>query len=139
MSTIQLLETNAITALANNNELAWRHWSSLPEEDEVLSCFVVVAEWEYGIRNVQGRKKQQEIREQGELVLSGFSRIIESSPEIAIAYGEIAAELREAGSMIPQNDSWIAAVARVVGAVVVTSDKHFQHVKNLSIVDWTKP
>ena len=139
MATIHLLETNAMTALVNDNELAWQHWSSLPEEDEVLSCFVVVAEWEYGIRNAQGRKKQQEIREQGELVLSGFSRIIESSPEIAIAYGEIAAELREAGSMIPQNDIWTAAVARVVGAVVVTSDKHFQHVKNLPIVDWTKP
>ena len=139
MATIHLLETNAMTALVNDNELAWQHWSSLPEDDEVPSCFVVAAEWEYGIRNAQGRKKQQEIREQGELVLSGFSRIIESSPEIAIAYGEIAAELREAGSMIPQNDIWIAAVARVVGAVVVTSDKHFQHVKNLPIVDWTKP
>ena len=128
-----------MTALVNDNELAWEHWASLPEEDEVLSCFVVVAEWEYGIRNAQGRKKQQAIREQGALVLSEFSSIIESSPEIAIAYGEISAELREAGNMIPQNDIWIAAVARVLGAVVVTSDKHFQRVKNLNIVDWTKP
>ena len=92
-----------MTSLVNDNELAWEHWASLPEEDEVLSCFVVVAEWEYGIRNAQGRKKQQAIREQGALVLSEFSSIIESSPEIAIAYGEISAELREAGNMIPQN------------------------------------
>ncbi|MBC7529487.1 MAG: PIN domain-containing protein [Chthonomonadaceae bacterium] len=110
----------------------------MSKEDEVLTCFVVIAEWEYGILNTKGQIKQQEIRAQGELLLNRMSRIIESSPEINRTYGEIAAELRRAGTMIPQNDMCIAAVARVVGATVVTHDNHFREVKNLPLVDWTK-
>ena len=137
MSAIYLLDSNSVAALTQDNETAWQHWASLPEEDEVLTCFVVIAEWEYGIRNAKGRKRQNEIREQGELILSAVSRIIESSLEINLAYGEIAAELRGAGTMIPQNDIWIAAVARTVGATIVTHDRHFQRVQNLSLADWT--
>jgi len=136
---IFLLDGNSITALTQDNEAAWQHWADLPDEDELLTCFVVIAEWEYGIRNAKGRKKQQEIREQGELVLNDMSRVIESSLEINLTYGKIAAELRRAGTMIPQNDMWIAAVARVIGATVVTHDGHFKHVANLAVVDWTVP
>ena len=55
-----------------------------------------------------------------------------------MAYGQIAAELRRAGTMIPQNDIWIAAVARSIGATVVTNDGHFLMVSKLSVIDWTK-
>lgn len=134
---VHLLASNTITFLTQGNEAAWQHWADLSSEDEVLTCFVVIGEWEYGILNAKGQVKQQEIRAQGELVLNRMSRIIESSPEIALAYGEIAAELRRTGTMIPQNDMWIASVARVVGATLVTQDNHFQKVKNLHGVDWT--
>ncbi len=137
MSTTYLLDSNSISALTQDNEAAWEHWAYLPDDDETLTCFVVIAEWEYGLRNATGRRKQQEIREQGELIFSEMSRIIESAPEINLAYGEIAAELRGAGTMIPQNDIWIAAVARVLGATLVTNDAHFKRVNNLTVVDWT--
>lgn len=107
--------------------------------DEMITCFVVVGEWEYGILNAPSRKLKQEIREQGEPIFSAFYRIVDSSPEINLAYGEIAAELRRAGTMIPQNDMWIAAVARVIGATLVTHGGHFKHVVNLAVVDWTIP
>ena len=137
MPTIYLLDSNIISALTQNKEAAWEHWADLPDGDETLTCFVVIAEWEYGVRNANGRRKQQEIREQGELIFSEMARIIESSPEINLAYGEIAAELRGVGTMIPQNDIWIAAVARVLGATLVTHDGHFARVNNLSVIDWT--
>ena len=139
MPTTYLLDGNTITALTNDNESTWQHWADILDGDQVLTCFVVIGEWEYGILNAKGYQKQQELREQGELVLSGLSRTLESSLEIDLAYGQIAAELRRAGTMIPQNDMWIAAVARVVGATVVTHDNHFQHVKNLPVADWTQP
>ena len=136
--TIYLLDSNTITFLTQGNEAAWQHWSELSKEDEVLTCFAVIAEWEYGILNAKGHAKQQGIRAQGELVFNRMSRIIETTPEINLAYGQIAAELRRAGTMVPQNDMWIAAVARTLGATVVANDKHFRHIKNLPVVDWTK-
>ncbi len=137
--TIHLLDSNTITFLTQGNEAAWQHWADLSKEDEVLTCFAVIAEWEYGILNAKRREKQQEIRAQGELVLNRMSRIIETTPEIDLAYGQIASELRRAGTMIPQNDMLIAAVARILDATVVANDKHFRHVQNLTVVDWTKP
>ncbi len=46
---------------------------------------------------------------------------------------------RSIGENMPVHDVWIAAVARVNGATVVTHDGHFKHVANLAVVDWTVP
>lgn len=138
MPTLYLLDGNIITALTQLNPVTRQYIAALSPDDEMFTCFIVVGEWEYGVLNAPIDRLRQEIRKQGELALSGMSRIIESSPAINRVYGEIAAELRRAGTMIPQNDMWIAAVARVVGATVVTHDNHFRKVKNLPVVDWTK-
>ena len=137
MPTIYLLDSNIITALTQRNPIVQQKALELQPDDEIVTCFVVVGEWEYGILNAPGRWKQQEIREQGNLIFASLYRIIESSPEICTAYGEIFAELRRAGTMIPQNDVWIAAVARVLGATVITHDAHFKNVSNISLADWT--
>lgn len=136
---IYLIDSDNLTALTEDNVAAWQHWADISEEDELWTCFVVVGEWEYGILHAKGRKRQLEIREKGELVFRDFAQFIDSSPEISVVYGQIAAELRRAGTMIPTNDMWSAAVARVYGATVVTHDNHFKNVKNLPVVDWMVP
>ena len=40
--------------------------------------------------------------------------------------------------MIPTNDIWIAATARVHQAAVVTTDPHFHRVEDLNVLDWTQ-
>ena len=99
----------------------------------------MTAEWELGILIANGRRRQQEIRTKGEPVLRNLSRVLQSSEEVSLAYAQIASELRKAGTMIPLHDVWIAAVARVHGATVVTHDGHFKNVENLASVDWTVP
>ena len=111
----------------------------MSQDDELVSCFIMIAEWELGILTAPGRRRQQEIRAKGEPVLAGLERVLESSPEVSLAYAQISAELRKAGTMIPLHDMWTAAVARVHGATVVTHDNHFNHVQNLAIIDWTIP
>jgi len=54
----------------------------------------------------------------------------------AITYGEIYAELAQAGTPIPQNDLWIAAQAREHGLPVATADAHFGRVHGLTVLDW---
>jgi tRNA(fMet)-specific endonuclease VapC len=57
----------------------------------------------------------------------------ESTPEI---YGRISAQLAKAGTPIPQNDIWIAALALQSDLPLATSDQHFLHVAGLSVLMW---
>ena len=131
MAKIYLLDTDIITALSEKNPVTARKVREAPQEDEIATCFIVIAEWELGILTAHGRRRQQEIRAKGEPVLASLKRVLESSPEVSLAYAQISAELRRAGTMIPLHDVWIAAVARVHGATVVTHDNHYRHVENL--------
>lgn len=49
-------------------------------------------------------------------------------------YSEIYKKLRMAGSPIPTNDMWIAAIALQLDLPIFTFDKHFAHADGLSII-----
>lgn len=49
-------------------------------------------------------------------------------------YAEIVVDLRRAGTPIPTNDIWIAAVAAREGALVVTYDPHFDRIARVGSV-----
>lgn len=57
----------------------------------------------------------------------------DSTPEI---YGRISAQLAQAGTPIPQNDIWIAAIALQSGLPLATTDAHFQQIAGLSVLMW---
>jgi len=57
----------------------------------------------------------------------------EATPEL---YGRIFAQLAQAGTLIPQNDIWIAAIALQSGLPLATGDNHFQHVAGLQLLRW---
>ena len=56
-----------------------------------------------------------------------------STPEV---YGRISAQLAGAGTPIPQNDIWIAAIALQTGLPLATADRHFQNVIGLTVLQW---
>lgn len=43
-------------------------------------------------------------------------------------YAEIVAELRKAGTPVPTNDIWIAAIAARNGTTILTCDDHFERI-----------
>ena len=49
-------------------------------------------------------------------------------------YGEIKNSLKEKGKPIPENDIWIAAIAKEHNLVLITKDKHFKLVDDIKIV-----
>jgi tRNA(fMet)-specific endonuclease VapC len=51
-------------------------------------------------------------------------------------YGVVKDLLRQKGSLIPENDVWIAALALRQGLVLVTRDSNFEAVTNLKTVSW---
>jgi predicted nucleic acid-binding protein len=111
----------------------------LDPADEIYTCFIVVGEWEYGVLNAPGQRRQAQIRAAGAPIFAALTAIWESTPAIALRYGAVHAQLRAAGQMIPTNDIWIAATALVYHATVVTTDPHFRRVTGLNVVDWTQP
>ena len=54
----------------------------------------------------------------------------------AKCYGQIKAELAVAGTPIPQNDIWIAALAKEYQLPLATRDQHFKQVQGLIVLDW---
>ncbi len=51
-------------------------------------------------------------------------------------YARLRAELKRAGSPIPENDLWIAALAVEKGWPLATRDAHFARVPGLTVQDW---
>ena len=51
-------------------------------------------------------------------------------------YGHIKNVLRTKGRPIPENDLWIAALARQYGLTLATRDAHFQNIDGLAVVYW---
>lgn len=70
-------------------------------------------------------------REANEAELAEFvaNPVVEDLPvdaEVSRHYAEIVVDLRRAGTPLPTNDIWIAAVASRFGATVLTCDAHFK-------------
>ena len=59
--------------------------------------------------------------------------VLDVDENAATIYAEILNALRRAGSPIPTNDLWIAAVAAREGATVLTYDTHFERIARVSV------
>lgn len=60
-------------------------------------------------------------------------------PAVSVAetYGSIRAELEQRGTVIGENDLWIAAHARSAGLILVSgNEREFQRVPGLAIENW---
>ena len=68
-------------------------------------------------------------------LLSGMG-ILPATEETAECYARIASYLKSRGTMIPQNDMWIAACALEHDLPLATRDAHFQRVKDLQVLMW---
>ena len=56
--------------------------------------------------------------------------------DTARRYGELKDGLRVSGRPIPENDIWIAALARQHGLTLATRDAHFSRVAGLPVASW---
>lgn len=62
--------------------------------------------------------------------------VLAADDETARHYGRIAAQLARAGTPIPQNDIWMAALSIQCSLPLATVDHHFQHVTGLQVLFW---
>jgi tRNA(fMet)-specific endonuclease VapC len=94
--------------------------------------WVVLGELHYGACRAQRREAQLAlIRE-----FLQTAMILLPDEKTSEQYGHTKAELAAIGKLIPDNDVWIAAVARQYDLPLVTRDAHFAAVSGLQVLHW---
>jgi len=73
-----------------------------------------------------GRHLDRNEKELLEFLANPVVEILDIDAITSHYYAELVVELRRAGTPIPTNDLWIAALAIREGAMVVTYDRHFE-------------
>jgi tRNA(fMet)-specific endonuclease VapC len=100
-------------------------------EDAYLPL-IVLGELFYGVyKSKQRDKALAQVQEFSRGCIVLFP--VESTAEL---YAQIKAELAVAGKMIPENDVWIAAMAKQQDLPLATRDHHFSFVSGITLLDW---
>lgn len=124
-----ILDTNALSALAEKDpELI----HVLSRTDYLAITLISYAEYRYGCSRSKRRKELEHWLE----ALMERCEIFAPSMETVPFYAEIRNELREAGTPIPANDVWIAALVREHQMPLVSRVQHFDQVMKIKRVSW---
>ncbi len=124
-----LLDTNIVIAIfASDAAVQIR----IAAAAEVFVPVTVLGELCYGAHKSTRVKANLERMEE----FAAHNTILMCDTETARQYGEIKAGLRAKGKPIPENDIWIAAIAKQHGLIVATRDGHFSNVESLAVEIW---
>jgi len=134
---VYLLDTNALSALMNEEPRAVARAASIRPMDRMVINTIVRGEILYGLDRLPHGRRRRELEAKAANV---FARIpCEGLPEAAAdLYARIKLDSEGAGTPLDENDLWIAAAALERRAVLVTSDTDFQRVSGLRTEDWTQ-
>lgn len=124
-----LLDSNIIIALFGGDQ------GVLVQANKAIEVFIasiVVGELYYGAQ--KSGKRQANITRVDRL--ASTNTILSCDQDTARWYGQIKNELKEKGRPIPENDIWIAALARQYHLILVTRDKHFDAIDDLRLEAW---
>jgi predicted nucleic acid-binding protein len=124
-----ILDTNALSAIAEGQREAAKQFS---RAGRVAIPVIVLGEYRFGIAH---SRRQREYERWLEEMIS-VCNVLEVSEETAIWYAELRGQLKEAGTPIPSNDVWIAALCRQHTLSILSRDRHFDVVKGLRRLEW---
>lgn len=124
-----ILDTNALSALAEGEALAV---AEVERTNQIAIPVIVLGEYRFGISRSRHRGEYEGwLRE----ILSA-STVLDIDEGTAVRYAEIRVELKQAGTPIPSNDLWIAALSRQHTLPILTRDEHFDSIVGLKRFTW---
>ncbi|MEW6119352.1 MAG: PIN domain-containing protein [Pseudomonadota bacterium] len=127
-----LLDTNILIAAMKGNEAVRARLERTPLSDLILSP-VVLGELEFGA----GKSAHSERNHARLTELAGQIPLAMLDVETSRCYGRIRAALESRGTPIGANDTWIAAQALTLKAVMVTDNVgEFSRVPGLEMENW---
>jgi len=95
----------------------------------VVVPFIVLAEIRVGAQSI--KRGDTQVRILGELLQQPGVRVVHSSDSTTHHYATLYARLRKAGTPIPTNDLWIAALAIEHSLVLYSRDAHFDLIPSI--------
>ena len=124
-----ILDTNALSAYADGDSGAKKQVS---QAGQIAIPVIVLGEYRYGISLSRRRSDYEQWL--NKLVIA--SRVLGINEETAVEYARIRVQLKEAGTPIPSNDAWIAALCRQHGLAILSRDRHFDYIEGLRRFEW---
>ena len=124
-----ILDTNALSALVDGEAAIRPHLSGA---DRVAIPVIVLGEFRYGIAQSRHWKTYDAWLNE---YLADFE-ILPITDATATSYVQVRLALKKAGTPIPANDAWIAALALEHRLAVLTRDQHFDAVPGLQRREW---
>lgn len=124
-----ILDTNALSAVADGDATLE---PILRKATEVAIPVIVLGEYRYGIQ--QSRDRQRYEQWLTESVRN--CRVLDVDEATAVSYAALRSELKKAGTPIPSNDVWIAALCRQHSFALLSRDRHFDLVRGIERIDW---
>jgi len=124
-----ILDTNGVSALAEGESALE---SILRKANRVAIPVIVLGEYRYGISLSREQKRYEEWLTE---YLPKFL-ILDIDERTTVPYAAIRSELKRAGTPIPSNDVWIAALCRQHSLPLLTRDRHFDAVAGIRRIAW---
>lgn len=124
-----ILDTNAVSALLSGDAALARLLE--PTERHHLPV-IVIGEYRYGLLRSRHRQTLQAFLE----TLIRESLVLRLDGATTTHYAAVRNELREAGRPIPENDVWIAGLARQHDQPIVSRDEHFDAIAGTRRLAW---
>ena len=124
-----ILDTNGLSAVADGDAALQ---PILRKAVEVAVPVIVLGEYRYGIQQSRDRQRYEQWLTES---VRNY-RVLDVDEETSIYYATLRSELKRAGTPIPSNDVWIAALCRQHSFSVLSRDRHFDVVGGIERIDW---
>lgn len=124
-----ILDTNGLSAMADGQSTLE---PIVRKAAQIAIPVIVLGEYRYGISHSRDRKHYEQWLTE---YLPKF-RILDIDERTTIPYTAVRTELKKAGTPIPSNDVWIAALCRQHSLPLLSRDRHFDAVPGLKRLEW---
>ena len=124
-----ILDTNAVSALAAQDKALTELVQAAPR---ITVTIISLGEYAFGISKSRHRAELEAWLDA--LLLKVDVLLLEQ--KTLPFYAEVRGRLKMAGTPIPANDCWIAALAQQHRLPIVSQDRHFDSVKGIQRIGW---
>lgn len=118
----KILDTNVVIDLFREDEATV---SKVKAISKVYLPVIVLGELLYGAK-ISDRVHYQTAKVNS---LAQKTQLLDCDKETASFYSSVKAQLKKAGTPIPENDIWIAALAMQHELPLITNDRHFDKIQ----------
>lgn len=124
-----ILDTNALSAFLDGDRAVQARLTGVAR---VALPVIVLGEFRYGISGSRHRSRYEQWFSEH---LSDFD-VLDITAATTVSYAQLRRALKDAGTPIPANDAWIAALAVEHGLRILSRDTHFDVVPGVKRVPW---